>query len=62
MAKNNLGLNSGFNYLIDYYQIKQTGNWKDPLVEIRIPPKENDVIIYNIGIKIPKELSENKKK
>ncbi len=57
-----LGLNSGFNYLIDYYQIKQTGNWKDPLVEIRIPPKENDVIIYNIGIKIPKELSENKKK
>jgi DNA-dependent RNA polymerase auxiliary subunit epsilon len=52
-----LGLNNGFKYLIDYYQIKQTGNFKDPLVEIRIPPRENDIKISDdIGIKIPKEL------
>jgi DNA-dependent RNA polymerase auxiliary subunit epsilon len=52
-----LGLNNGFKYLIDYYQIKQTSNFKDPLVEIRIPPRENDLKISDdIGIKIPKEL------
>lgn len=51
-----LGRNSGYNYLIDYYNIKQTGNWNDPLVEIRIPPKKDDIRIQNIGIKIPQEL------
>ena len=51
-----LGLNHGFDYLIDYYQIKQSGNFFDPLIEIRIPPKENDFIINKIGIKIPQKL------
>lgn len=51
-----LGVNSGYNYLIDLYNIKQTGNWNDPLVEIRIPPKKDDIRIQNIGIKIPQEL------
>ena len=51
-----LGANSGYRYLIDYYQIKQTGNWSDPLVQIRIPPKEGDIHIQEIGIKIPQEL------
>lgn len=51
-----LGANFGYRYLIDYYQIKQTGNWNDPLVEIRIPPEANDIRIQEIGIKIPQEL------
>jgi len=51
-----LGANFGYRYLIDYYKIKQTGNWTDPLVQIRIPPKEDDIRIQEIGIKIPKEL------
>jgi len=51
-----LGRNTGFRYLLDHYKIKQTGNWDDPLVEIRIPPKENDIKVEEIGIKIPKEL------
>ena len=52
-----LGQNYGFSYLIDWYQIKQTGNFKDPLVEIRIPPKKGDIKINEtIGIKIPKQL------
>lgn len=54
-----LGRNYGFNYLLDYYQIKQSGNFKDPLIEIRIPPKENDIKINQmIGLKIPKELKD----
>lgn len=51
-----LGANFGYLYLIDYYRIKQTGNWHDPLVQIRIPPKENDIKVEGIGINIPKEL------
>ncbi len=50
------GRDNGFRYLIDYYQIKPTGNWQDPLVQIRIPPKEDDIRIKAFGIKIPKEL------
>lgn len=52
-----LGLNHGFSYLIDWYQIKQSGDWNDPLIEIRIPPKNQDVKINDdIGLKIPRDL------
>jgi len=51
-----LGMNHGFRYFFDWYQIKQSGDFSDPLIEIRIPPKNNDIIINKIGIKIPKEL------
>lgn len=56
-----IGQNNGFSYLIDFYQVKKTNNWQDPLVEIRIPPEETDIKINDdIGIRIPKELdSEN---
>lgn len=53
-----LGFNYGFSYLIDYFQVKQSGNFKDPLIEIRIPPREKDIKInQQIGIKIPRELN-----
>jgi hypothetical protein len=52
-----LGRDTGFRYFIEYYGIKQSGDWdNDPLVEIRIPPGRNDVVIGGIGLKIPKEL------
>ena len=54
-----LGMNHGFNYFFDWYQIKQTGNFSHPLIEIRIPPKKNDIVIEKIGIKIPKEFLRN---
>jgi len=51
-----LGRDNGFKYLVEYYKIKQTGNWSDPLVEIRIPPQGKDIVVEGIGIKIPPEL------
>jgi len=51
-----LGMNHGFNYFFDFYQIKQTGDFSDPLIEVRIPPKKNDIVIDKIGIKFPQEL------
>ena len=51
-----LGMNHGFNYFFDFYQIKQTSDFSDPLIEVRIPPKKNDIVINKIGIKIPQEL------
>lgn len=53
-----LGANNGYNYIIDWYGIKQSGNWKrDPLIEIRIPPRNKDLTVNGaIGLKIPKEV------
>ncbi len=53
-----LGANNGYKYLIDWYEIRQSGNWqRDPLVEIRIPPGKNDLTINGaIGLKIPPEV------
>jgi hypothetical protein len=51
-----LGMNYGFNYFFDFYQIKQSGNFSDHLIEVRIPPKQNDIVLEKIGIKIPKEI------
>jgi hypothetical protein len=48
----------GFRYLVDYYQIKPTGNWKDPLVQIQIPvDKKSSIKVAKMGVIIPKELS-----
>jgi len=50
-----LGANNGYQYLIEQNGIKQSGNWNDPLFQIRIPPKENDIVVDLIGIKLPDE-------
>lgn len=53
-----VGNDAGFRYLIDYYKIAQTGNWKDPLIQIRVPVNnECQIKINNMGVIIPKELS-----
>ncbi len=52
-----LGRDTGFKYLIEYYGIKQTGNWSDPLIQIKIPVDNNCLIKEgDIGVIIPKEL------
>ena len=51
-----LGMNHGFKYFFDWYQIQQSGNFSHPLIEVRIPPKKNDIVVEKIGIKIPKEI------
>jgi len=52
-----LGRDAGFRYLIEYYGIKQTGNWSDPLIQIKIPADKNCLIKEgDIGVIIPKEL------
>lgn len=48
----------GFRYLVDYYKLNPTGNWKDPLIQIKIPVDNQCAIrVANMGVIIPKELS-----
>ncbi len=51
-----LGRGVGYWYLMEYYGVKPSNNPSDPLIEIRIPPKDDDIRIGEQGIKIPKEL------
>ncbi len=49
-----IGGHTGYDYLINYYGIKQSGNWEDdPLVQIHVPADENDIQIGAIGIILP---------
>lgn len=50
-----IGENNGYNYLIEYYQIRQSGDFNDPLLEIMVPSKPGNIKVGNIGLKIPKE-------
>jgi hypothetical protein len=52
------GLNNGFKYFLDWYGIRQTGDWKqDYLIEIRNPLHPKDIVVNNaIGLKVPKEV------
>jgi hypothetical protein len=52
-----LGYNNGYKYLLDYYNVKQSDNWNDPLIQIKIPiDKECDLVSGYMGVIIPKEL------
>ncbi len=51
-----LGRDTGFKYLIDYYQIKQSGDWNDPLVQIQIPSENCEIRQGSFGLIIPQEL------
>ena len=47
----------GFRYLVDYYKIPFTGDWNDPLVQIKIPADNKCKIKVNdMGVIIPSEL------
>jgi 4-amino-4-deoxy-L-arabinose transferase-like glycosyltransferase len=47
------GFDTGYRYLLDYYQVKQTGNDQDGLIQIVIPPVPKTWTIGNISIIVP---------
>ena len=51
-----LGTNNGYIYLLEISGVHRTGDWNDPLIIIRVPPQEGDVVIRDIGLRIPPEL------
>lgn len=52
-----LSTDFGFRYLITHYKISYTGDWKDPLVQIKIPADNKCKIKVNdMGVIIPSEL------
>ncbi len=51
-----LGLNTGYDYLLEHFEIKPSTDPKDPRVIIRFPAKKNDIKIGRIGIELSKKL------
>ncbi len=51
-----LGTNNGYDYILEANGITPSGNAKDPLIQLRIPPHEGDIRVKEIGIFIPNEL------
>ena len=52
-----LGFHNGYKYLLDWYKIPQSGNFTDPLIQIKLPPEEVDIRVNDgIGLIIPKEV------
>lgn len=52
-----LGFHNGYKYLLDWYKIPQSGNFEDPLIQIKLPPENVDIRINDgIGLIIPKEV------
>ncbi len=50
------GRDTGFRYLLDYYHVKQTGDWSDALIQVKIPPGDSQIVFGNYGYFIPKKL------
>ncbi|MBI5127500.1 hypothetical protein HZA76_03550 [Candidatus Roizmanbacteria bacterium] len=51
-----LGLNNGYQYLLEYYNALPSANPKNPLVILDMPAHKNDIVVGRIGIRIPPEL------
>ena len=47
------GMDAGYHYLFDFYQVNPSQNSDDPLFQIVIPPQEVDETYGRIGLKIP---------
>ena len=49
---------AGFKYFLDFYEVKYTGDPKDPLIEFVIPPekKKSSYHLGGIGVYIPEGL------
>src|SRR4030043_80299 len=47
------GMDAGYHYLFDFYQVNPSQNSDDPLFQIVIPSKEVDETYGRIGLKIP---------
>lgn len=52
-----LGFHNGYKYLLDWYQIPQSGNFEDALIQIKLPPEKVNIRVNDgIGLIIPKSL------
>ena len=52
-----VSVDPGFRYLLDYYEVTQSGDFTDPLVEVSFPARKNTPKIGSFGIIIPSSLS-----
>ena len=48
-----LGLDTGYRYLLEFYQIKQSQDPDDPLFQIVIPPQKENELFGRIGLQVP---------
>jgi len=50
-----LGLDTGYYYLLDFYQVKQSSKWQDSLLKVVIPPEREPMskIFGGIGLFVP---------
>ena len=49
--------NSGYQYLVAWYKIPQSGKWtRDPLAQMRLPAHPEDIRVGVIGLHIPSEV------
>lgn len=51
------GGDTGYRYLLKYYDVKESGDWSDPLIEVKIPPQNSQIVIGKIGIKLPASIA-----
>lgn len=51
-----VSVDTGFPYLLDYYEVTQSGDFKDPLVEISFPARKKEFKIGDFSITIPEKL------
>lgn len=51
------GGDTGYRYLLKYYGVEESGDWTDPLIEVKIPPKNSQIVVGKIGIKLPASIA-----
>ncbi|MBM3209399.1 hypothetical protein FJZ40_03860 [Candidatus Shapirobacteria bacterium] len=51
-----LGLDTGYRYLLDLYQVKQSNNPHDILLQVVIPPTKSDQVFGGIGLRVPNSI------
>lgn len=50
ISYNGVSVDHGFRYLLEYYGVKQSGNTKDPLIEVSIPARKNSKMFGLYGV------------
>lgn len=51
-----IGREVGYKYLFEYYGIQTIGDWKTCVININIPPRQNDEKFDYLGVTFPKRL------
>lgn len=50
ISYNGVSVDHGFKYLLEYYDVKQSSNMNDPLIEVSIPARKNSKIFGLYGV------------